>query len=39
MNLHRYGVADGEFTLYEDDGSSNAYVNGEHAQTIIRAVG
>jgi len=37
MNIHRYGMADGEFTLYEDDGSSNAYVTGDYAKTIIRA--
>jgi alpha-glucosidase (family GH31 glycosyl hydrolase) len=38
VHLHRYGDADGRFVLYEDDGTSNAYTQGDYAQTVISAV-
>lgn len=35
LHIHLFAGADGRFTLYEDDGESNAYQFGTYAQTEI----
>jgi alpha-D-xyloside xylohydrolase len=35
LSQHVYPGADGTFTLIEDDGSSNDYLNGKFAKTLI----
>jgi alpha-glucosidase (family GH31 glycosyl hydrolase) len=36
--VHIYPGADGEFTLFEDDGRSNAYLHGEIAKTKMQLI-